>query len=76
LRSNRSSTHHVEGLTTAASILFAAAVGVCVPMSQLVLAVAVTVVVLATLRGLGFAEHWLGERENDQENDGHFAEDE
>ncbi len=45
-------------------------------MSQLVLAMAVTVVVLATLRGLGFVEHWLGERESDQENDGHFAEDE
>jgi putative Mg2+ transporter-C (MgtC) family protein len=61
----RSSTRHVEGLTTAASILFAAAVGVCVALSQLVLAVGVTVLVLITLRGLGFVEHWLGQREND-----------
>ena len=52
-------------LTTAASILFAAAVGVCVALSQLVLAVGVTVLVLVTLRGLGFVEHWLGQREND-----------
>ena len=61
----RSSTRHVEGLTTAASILFAAAVGICVALSQLVLAVGVTVLVLITLRGLGFVEHWLGQREND-----------
>jgi len=61
----RSSTRHVEGLTTAASILFAAAVGICVALSQLVLAVGVTVLVLVTLRGLGFVEHWLGQREND-----------
>jgi len=63
----RSSTRHVEGLTTAASLLFAAAVGVCVALSQLVLAVGVTVLVLVTLRGLGFVEHRLGERENDRE---------
>ena len=61
----RSSTRHVEGLTTAASILFAAAVGICVALSQLVLAVGVTVLVLITLRGLGFVEHWLGQRGND-----------
>lgn len=61
----RSSMRHVEGLTTAASLLFAAAVGICVALSQLVLAVGVTVLVLVTLRGLGFVEHRLGEREND-----------
>jgi putative Mg2+ transporter-C (MgtC) family protein len=56
----RSSTRHVEGLTTAASILFAAAVGMCVALSQLVLAVGATVLVLVTLRGVGFAQQWLG----------------
>jgi putative Mg2+ transporter-C (MgtC) family protein len=56
----RSSTsRQVEGLTTAASILFAAAVGVCVALSQLVLAVGVTVLVLITLRGVGFVQHRL-----------------
>jgi putative Mg2+ transporter-C (MgtC) family protein len=57
------STRRVEGLTTAASILFAAAVGVCVALSQLVLAVGVTVLVLVTLRGVGRAEKWLERRQ-------------
>jgi uncharacterized membrane protein YhiD involved in acid resistance len=46
----------VEGLTTAASLLVAAGVGVCVVLSQIVLAVGVTVLVLVTLRGLGFVQ--------------------
>jgi putative Mg2+ transporter-C (MgtC) family protein len=49
----------VEGLTTAATLLIAAAVGVCVALSQFVLAVGITVLALITLRGLGFAEKWL-----------------
>jgi putative Mg2+ transporter-C (MgtC) family protein len=54
----------VEGLTTAATLLVAAAVGVCVALSQILLAVGITVLVLITLRGLGFAEKWLaGKRE-------------
>ena len=55
----RSALRQVEGLTTAASLLFAAAVGVCVALSQLVLAAGVTVLVLITLRGVGFAQHRL-----------------
>lgn len=47
---------HIEGLTTAASTLFTAAVGICVALSQVVLALGATVVVLLTLRGLGFVE--------------------
>ncbi|NIV30278.1 MAG: MgtC/SapB family protein, partial [Anaerolineae bacterium] len=54
----------VEGLTTAATLLVAAAVGVCVALSQILLAVGITILVLITLRGLGFAEKWLvGKRE-------------
>lgn len=49
----------VEGLTTAATLLVAAAVGVCVALSQILLALGITVLVLVTLRGLGFAEKWL-----------------
>jgi putative Mg2+ transporter-C (MgtC) family protein len=56
------STRQVEGLTTAASILFASAVGVCVALSQLVLAVGVTALVLVTLHGVGRAEKWLEQR--------------
>jgi putative Mg2+ transporter-C (MgtC) family protein len=54
----------VEGLTTAATLLVAAAVGACVALSQILLAVGITILVLITLRGLGFAEKWLaGKRE-------------
>lgn len=60
----RSSTHRqVEGLTTAASILFATAVGVCVALSQLILAVGATVLVLVTLRGVGVVQKWLERRQ-------------
>jgi putative Mg2+ transporter-C (MgtC) family protein len=52
----------VEGLTTAASILFTSAVGMCVALSRLLLAVGVTVLVLVTLRGLGLLESWLRRR--------------
>ncbi len=48
------SKRQIEGLTTAASILFTAGVGVCVALSQAVLAVGVTLLVLLTLRGVGF----------------------
>ena len=60
----RSAAGHVEGLTTAASILFAAAVGICVALSQLVLAVGVTVLVLVTLRGVGFVQQQLEHRQH------------
>lgn len=52
----------IEGLTTAASLLFVAAVGTCVALSQWVLAVGVTFLVLVTLRGLGFIERWMARR--------------
>ncbi len=58
----RRGKRQVEGLTTAASILFTAAVGVCVALSQVVLAIGATVLVLITLRGLGLLEGWLGRR--------------
>lgn len=55
----------VEGLTTAATLLVSAGVGICVVLSQIVLAVGVTLLVLLALRGLGYLEHRLitrGER--------------
>jgi putative Mg2+ transporter-C (MgtC) family protein len=52
----------VEGLTTAASLLVAAAVGSCVALGQIILALGITVLVLITLRGLGFVEKWLARR--------------
>lgn len=58
----RRSPDQVEGLTTAASLLFAAAIGVCVAVSEEVLAVLVTAVVLMTLRWLGRLEAWVERR--------------
>jgi putative Mg2+ transporter-C (MgtC) family protein len=52
----------IEGLTTAASTLFTAAVGVCVALSQVALAVGVTVLVLVTLRGVGLVERQIQQR--------------
>jgi putative Mg2+ transporter-C (MgtC) family protein len=46
----------VEGLTTAASILFAAAVGVAVSLDQLVLALGVTALTLLVLRVMRHVE--------------------
>jgi len=40
----------VKGLTTAADLLFTAAIGICVAMRELVLAAGVTVLALVTLR--------------------------
>jgi len=51
-------TQRVEGLTTAASILFAAAIGVCIGLSQIILATGVTILVLVTLRQIGKRHFW------------------
>jgi len=56
------SKRQIEGLTTAASILFTAGVGVWVALSQVVLAVGVTALVLITLRGVGFAQQQFERR--------------
>ena len=53
---------HIEGLTTAASVLFAAAVGICVALTEYLLAVGATVLDLATLRGIKPLEAWLRRR--------------
>jgi putative Mg2+ transporter-C (MgtC) family protein len=53
---------HVEGLTTAATLLFVAALGVCVALSQVLLAIGVTILVLVTLRGVGFLRRGLAHR--------------
>jgi putative Mg2+ transporter-C (MgtC) family protein len=53
---------HVEGLTTAASLLFVAALGVCVALSQVLLAIGVTILVLTTLRGVEFLRRGLAHR--------------
>ena len=56
---------HVQGLTTAASLLFVAAVGVCIALSQVLLAIGVTVLVFVTLRGVGRLGKRLAHREQE-----------
>jgi putative Mg2+ transporter-C (MgtC) family protein len=50
----------VEGLTTAASLLFCAALGACVSLERFVLALSVTALALVVLRGVRFVERWVG----------------
>lgn len=49
----------VEGLTTAGSILLAAAVGVSVALDQILLAAGVTILILITLQVLGRLSRWV-----------------
>jgi putative Mg2+ transporter-C (MgtC) family protein len=55
----RSRNRQVEGLTTAASLLVTATIGMCVALSQWVVAVGVTSLVLITLAGVGRVERLL-----------------
>ena len=55
----RAGSERIEGLTTAASLLFAAGLGISVALHQFVLAVAAVVLVLLTLRALKLADRWL-----------------
>lgn len=51
-RAGREGDIHVEGLTTAASLLFVAALGTCVALGQTWLALGVTALAWLTLRGV------------------------
>ena len=55
----RDSSEQVQGLTTAASILLCAAVGISVALRQFVLAIGVTILALIVLRGLTGVEKRL-----------------
>lgn len=56
----RHGMEHVEGLTTAATILLSSAMGISVAVNQIVLAVGVTVLALIVLRGIRILEQKLG----------------
>jgi putative Mg2+ transporter-C (MgtC) family protein len=58
----RGSDGGVEGLTTAASLLLAAAVGICVAMSLWLAAVGMTVLALIVLGAVSYVEGWLEKR--------------
>ncbi|NJN84647.1 MAG: MgtC/SapB family protein [Caldilineaceae bacterium] len=49
----------VEGLTTAASLLFVAVIGICVGLSEVMLAIGATMLALVTLSGVKLLEKWL-----------------
>jgi putative Mg2+ transporter-C (MgtC) family protein len=55
----RGDAEHVEGLTTAAAMLFSAAVGSAVGLRQFLLAIGATVLALVTLRGVRLIEDRL-----------------
>lgn len=52
----RGGSDKVHGLTTAATLLFVASVGICVALSKIVIAIGVTLIALITLRGMGYIE--------------------
>jgi putative Mg2+ transporter-C (MgtC) family protein len=52
----------VEGLTTAASLLLAAAIGVSVALAQFVVALGLTILILSVLRLLGYVENRFAEQ--------------
>jgi putative Mg2+ transporter-C (MgtC) family protein len=54
--------NRTEGLTTGATLLLVAALGICVAAEQFILAVGVTVLTLAVLILLGHAERWLARK--------------
>ncbi|MBT3267660.1 MgtC/SapB family protein [Candidatus Poribacteria bacterium] len=60
---------HVLGLTTAASILFVATVGICVGMGQVLLATGATAVGLVVLHLLGAFEHRYWRNDDDPPTD-------
>ena len=63
IRRNSAGSIKVEGLTTAATILFAASVGVAVALSQYLLAFGVTALILGVLKVLHKWESVYGPRE-------------
>lgn len=58
----RDQSEQVQGLTTAASILLCAAVGISVALRQFILAIGVTVLALVVLRGLTGLENRLSKK--------------
>jgi putative Mg2+ transporter-C (MgtC) family protein len=55
----KSGKESVEGLTTAASILFAAAIGITVALQRYILAAILTVIAIVILFGLGYIERFV-----------------
>ncbi|SHG26791.1 putative Mg2+ transporter-C (MgtC) family protein [Fodinibius roseus] len=69
----RNKDETVEGLTTAASILFVAAIGIAVALERYLLAAILTVLAIVILYGLGYIERFIQQVRrrwyNDKSND-------
>lgn len=61
---NQEST--VEGLTTAASILFISGIGMAVALSEYILAASLTVVVIGILFLLGLVQNWIVTKQSEK----------
>lgn len=61
---------YVEGLTTAASVLFASAIGMAVALSQGLLAIGATIIVLIILRGLDYVRRQIRRPEPPTDDEG------
>ena len=61
----RRQEERIEGLTTAASILFTSAIGISVALGLLYAAMGITVLVLITNYGLKFIEMWIKSKFDD-----------
>lgn len=55
----RNQEHTVEGLTTAASILFVSGIGITVALGEIGMAAILTILVIIILQLLYFAENWI-----------------
>lgn len=64
----RPDTERVEGLTTSASILMTAGIGMCVALAQWLLAVGAVVLVVGILRCVGWVEHRIAARSAGQDH--------
>jgi len=62
----RTDKEATEGLTTAASLLFVAGIGISVAIGQLILAACVTLLALLVLRGAGWLQDALFSKHNNE----------
>ena len=58
----RPESESIEGLTTAAAILLAGAVGICVGLNQYILAAGISGLGLFVMSGLRFIEKWVAKK--------------
>lgn len=62
--------HSVEGLTTAASILFISGIGMAVALGEYVIAPALTVIVIGILFLLGYIQDWMDAKQPERKKSG------